>query len=677
MASEPQTYSGEVEFPFSFPFEAPEGGCIVRFTFTVVQDRDAASYFGAPSAAFSVSSDKDSEPIYSEIATSQSGEIDIADAGLCVVKWEHSSVLSSMSTLGSITYEVVVIPRTHLLLGARRTLVVLAQRGAVEELLCALAALPVDAADDSGRTALHGAAAGGWPQLVALLLDRGAPLESRSADGLTPLLEACAVGQSVSVLSALLDAGAEHGAAALDDSGCNALHHLASSGPSTDLGRTAAEALHVLSSRTAAAEMRQMLGQLSADGDTPLVCASRSGLVRVAEALLDLGASVGECDGKALLAAARSGRLGCAELLLAHGADAAHMHDSIGSPLHAAAGAGHRQLVELLLPKALGSGGPSVPWLGEPTQPSAEGTPSTSILLRTDGEWRSPLLCAAAAGFGECVQLLVEAGSPLEQTDREGNTPLLSACASGDPVAVSVLLAAGASPTHRNNAEQDALCCAAVGGYLPVLPLLLPACVERLPYAMVQAAAAGQARTAIALVELCPMPPPLTSSSTDGVVSGAKGAPPSLSTSTSAGSAVGAEVACVQLVRALWQRCLEEKDPAAWELCAAEPEPTRLSAPPPRLVDNGAGAIAPDAIASGAIGAAVVGAASIGAMVSEGRESSAYASTPVAGGGSEVEVGLSTMSEADEDEDADGLGDDLLSIQEAIREVLDSDEDDP
>ena len=45
----------------------------------------------------------------------------------------------------------------------------------------------VNAARDNGQTALHGAAAAGWNQLIALLVKGGADLNAKDADGLTAL----------------------------------------------------------------------------------------------------------------------------------------------------------------------------------------------------------------------------------------------------------------------------------------------------------------------------------------------------------------------------------------------------------------------------------------------------------------------------------------------------------
>jgi ankyrin repeat protein len=52
----------------------------------------------------------------------------------------------------------------------------------------------IDAANDAGDTALHGAAANGYTTVIRLLAERGAPLGSKNRRGQTPLALAVARG---------------------------------------------------------------------------------------------------------------------------------------------------------------------------------------------------------------------------------------------------------------------------------------------------------------------------------------------------------------------------------------------------------------------------------------------------------------------------------------------------
>jgi ankyrin repeat protein len=53
--------------------------------------------------------------------------------------------------------------------------------------LCLGAGADVNAADNQGQTALHGAAQKGWDQVVQFLADRGAKLDAKDKKGRTPL----------------------------------------------------------------------------------------------------------------------------------------------------------------------------------------------------------------------------------------------------------------------------------------------------------------------------------------------------------------------------------------------------------------------------------------------------------------------------------------------------------
>ena len=138
--------------------------------------------------------------------------------------------------------------------------------------------------------------------------------------------------------------------------------------------------------------------------------------------------------------------------------------------------------------------------------------------------------------------------------------------------------------------------CVGAGGHLAILPLLLPACADTLPYAMVQAAAAGQGRTASALVELCQMPPRIPSDAPSN-----NGLPAEVAS---------AEAACAQMVRAIWMRCLEEQPPpppptpptAVSVLPARTPDDETLAYLASAAAASGSSAVAARALGSGALG---------------------------------------------------------------------------
>lgn len=367
--------------------------------------------------------------------------------------------------------QLLLIPAEHLQLVQRRRLLQLATAGDLGAVREALKELPVSAADEHGRTALHCAAASGHVELLLALLSAGdAPseiLEMSSSLGRTPLLEACAQAQAVA-LGALLEAGAD--ATAVDKGGRNALHLLALSSEGREAAAAAEGVELLLSHCRGGGGLLAMLQQLDLEGDTPLVAACRLGLAALCGMLLEAGAEAEAEGGGPLRAAAASGKDACVRLLLSCSAAPLHEGGEEGGPLHAAARNGHASTVVLLLDELRARDRAQAGFF------APGGRLLEAALLSSDSAWRSPLIAAAERGRGECIRVLVGAGAPVEQADAGGNTALLCACAAGEPEGVQALLQVGARADHANLEGRDALCCAAVGGHMPLLPLLVPLC---------------------------------------------------------------------------------------------------------------------------------------------------------------------------------------------------------
>eukprot|EP00047_Mylnosiga_fluctuans_P023573 m.141278 g.141278 ORF g.141278 m.141278 type:complete len:1270 (+) comp9634_c0_seq3:96-3905(+) len=131
----------------------------------------------------------------------------------------------------------------------------------------------LSAADDEGRTCLHMAVLLGRVDVVAILLDRRAPIEARTNLGLTPLHLACQYNR-VEILKMLIAAGAN--VDELDHAGNTPTHIACASGhaPCVDaMLRNGAE-VNIINER----------------GDTPLHNAARWSSVRAVESLLMFGA---------------------------------------------------------------------------------------------------------------------------------------------------------------------------------------------------------------------------------------------------------------------------------------------------------------------------------------------------------------------------------------------------
>lgn len=178
--------------------------------------------------------------------------------------------------------------------------------------------------------------------------------------------------------------------------------------------------------------------------------AAKKGDLAAIDALLAAGA---QPTAKALEQAAAGGHVEIAMRLVERGAPRADL------ALTAAAKSGHAPLVELLLPRAIRAD----PFFDVnqvlelaivfPKAPSAD---VVRFLVRQKVDlsrrWgpgrNTPLHLAIAKGAIDVVEVLLEAGAPLDAQDGRGFTPLLAAVSGAQYALVDRLLARGADPRH-------------------------------------------------------------------------------------------------------------------------------------------------------------------------------------------------------------------------------------
>lgn len=193
----------------------------------------------------------------------------------------------------------------------------------------------VNAADDTGETALMRAAAGGRVELVDILLAGGADPRAKNAAGRTALMGAAESGQA-SIVETLLGRGAERDAA--DAEGWTALRLAAFEGRAgvlKILGKTADQA----------------------SLDQALLLASVKGQPEAMEALLVEGAYVNARSPEnltPLMIAAQAGHTDAVKALIRHQANPYALDDSENTAANLAEAAGHLELRDWLLdPTAL------------------------------------------------------------------------------------------------------------------------------------------------------------------------------------------------------------------------------------------------------------------------------------------------------------------------------------
>uniref|UniRef100_A0A7N6BVX5 Tetratricopeptide repeat, ankyrin repeat and coiled-coil containing 1a n=1 Tax=Anabas testudineus TaxID=64144 RepID=A0A7N6BVX5_ANATE len=300
----------------------------------------------------------------------------------------------------------------------------------------------------------------GHLEMVALLLEMGAPVDGTTDSGMTPLCLAAAAGH-VDIVSVLCKKGVKVGHA--DKSGHCALVHATLKGHSeiinillgqdwgaevpTDpqqqhsneavTGKTQA----AQQAMTAAASVghtqvvksildlkdEQLAVQMDAHdslwGETVLSAAAGRGRMEMCALLLELGAGLEIPNRRGM---SFSCLFQVAELLLKQGADINVGDKQCRTALMLAASEGHMSTVELLLSKG-------------------------ASLSSTDQEGLTALSWACLKGQKGVVQLLVEAGADLNQPDRQGRTPLDLAALNGDADTVHCLVEHGAVLERTDN----------------------------------------------------------------------------------------------------------------------------------------------------------------------------------------------------------------------------------
>uniref|UniRef100_A0A096MAC4 Tetratricopeptide repeat, ankyrin repeat and coiled-coil containing 1a n=1 Tax=Poecilia formosa TaxID=48698 RepID=A0A096MAC4_POEFO len=300
----------------------------------------------------------------------------------------------------------------------------------------------------------------GHVEMVALLLEMGAPVDGTTGSGMTPLCLAAAAGHA-DIVSLLCKKGAKVGHA--DKSGQCALVHAGLKGH--------AEITSILLGQDWGADVpadpQQQHGNETTIGKTQAAqqaatAAASVGHMQVVKSFLDLkdeqlAVQMDAHDslwGETVLsAAAGRGRLEMCVFLLEHGAELEVPNRRGMVPLLSAAKHGHtQQVAELLLKKGADINIGDKQGRTTLILAASEGHAATVELLlakgaslsSTDQEGLTALSWACMKGQKGVVQLLVEAGADLNQPDRQGRTPLDLAALNGDADTVHSLVEHGA-----------------------------------------------------------------------------------------------------------------------------------------------------------------------------------------------------------------------------------------
>uniref|UniRef100_A0A3P8T2I2 Ankyrin repeat and KH domain containing 1 n=1 Tax=Amphiprion percula TaxID=161767 RepID=A0A3P8T2I2_AMPPE len=316
------------------------------------------------------------------------------------------------------------------------------------------------------NTALTYACAGGFVDVVKVLLKEGANIEDHNENGHTPLMEAASAGH-VEVARVLLEYGA---------------------GINTHSNEFKESAL-TLACYKGHLDMVRFLLEAGADQEhktdemhTALMEACMDGHVEVARLLLDSGAQVNmpaDSFESPLTLAACGGHVELAALLIERGANLEEVNDEGYTPLMEAAREGHEEMVALLLAQ------------GANINAQTEETQETALTLACCGGFlevadflikagadielgcSTPLMEAAQEGHLELVKYLLAAGANVHATTATGDTALTYACENGHTDVADVLLQAGANLEHESEGGRTPLMKAARAGHLCTVQFLI------------------------------------------------------------------------------------------------------------------------------------------------------------------------------------------------------------
>lgn len=215
-----------------------------------------------------------------------------------------------------------------------------------------------------------------------------------------------------------------------------------------------------------------------------LTASAFDGTTTIVQTLIQFGANVNAAEGHALQAAASNGYTDIVQLLIDRGADVNAFSERVTArtALQAACGIGNVDIVRILINQGAhpdyGGGDFSNPLIaatshgyGELVELLLQAGANPNVFGGPDGS--TPLINAAMSLPGKCLDLLIRHGAVVDQKDPDEDTALIISALVGDRDCVNVLLNHGADINLGGKHYGTPLHAAASRGHTDVCQLLL------------------------------------------------------------------------------------------------------------------------------------------------------------------------------------------------------------
>jgi len=318
----------------------------------------------------------------------------------------------------------------------------------------------VNAKDDFGHTPLSNASLVGLTEIVKLLLAKGADVNAKDDFGHTPLREASDNGHYEVVKLLLANGANDYNGGLIGSAGFGNIEFVnlfLSKGADVNAkDNNGITPLYKASSMGHYEVVKLLLANGANDYNGGLIGSAYFGDIEFVNLFLSKGADVNAKDNNGitpLYKASSMGHYEVVKLLLSKGADVNAKDNNGWTPLRVASSRGHTEIVKLLIAKRADVNAKDNNGNTPLSEASMWGHTEVVKLLiakradvnAKDNNGDTPLSSASYEGHTEIVKLLLAKGADVHAKDEYGNTPLSEASLRGNTEIVKLLLAKGAN----------------------------------------------------------------------------------------------------------------------------------------------------------------------------------------------------------------------------------------